>query len=101
MLYSGHKINVISPSGAGNRHFWDLLARIEDHINIILKYFSLQMPYAAVSAVSSLPVAGAKMALCVHTWLTKHKEGPQITSFSCLFLSFFTVYTRKMGTHLL
>ena len=55
------------------------------------------MPYTAVRAVSSLPVAGAKMALSVHTWLTKHKEGPQITSFSRLFLSFFTVYTRKMG----
>jgi len=54
------------------------------------------MPYTAVRAVSSLPAAGAKMALSVHTWLTKHKEGPQITSFSCLFLSFFTVCPRKM-----
>ena len=74
MLYSGHKINVISPSGAGNRHFLDLLARISDHINIILKYFHRKMPYTTVRAVSSLPVAGAKMALSVHTWLTKHKE---------------------------
>ena len=41
-------------------------------------------------AVSSLPVAGAKVALSVHTWLTKPKEGPRITSFSWLFLSFFT-----------
>ena len=54
------------------------------------------MPYTTARAVSSLPVAGAKMALSVHTWITKHKEGPQITSFSCLFLSFFTVYTQKM-----
>jgi len=58
VLYSGHKINVISPSGAGNRHFWDLLARIEDHINIILKYFSLQMPYAAVG---NPPKSGPKL----------------------------------------
>jgi len=53
------------------------------------------MPYTTARAVSSLPVAGAKMALSVHTWITKHKEGPQITSFSCLFLSFFTVYTEN------
>jgi len=45
--------------------------------------------------MSSLPAAGAKMALFVHTWLTKQKEGPQITSFSCLFLSFFTVHTKN------
>ena len=45
------------------------------------------MPYTAVTALSSLPVAGAKMVLSVHTWLTKHKEGPQYrpTSSSCLF----------------
>ena len=36
------------------------------------------------------------MALSVHTRLTKHKEGPQYTLFSCPFLSVFTVYTRKM-----
>ena len=35
--YKLHKINVISPSGAGNRHFCDLLARVQDDINIILK----------------------------------------------------------------
>ena len=87
---------VYQRSGAGNRHFCDLLAKIEHHINMILKYFSLEMPYTAIRAVSSLPVAGAKVALSVHTWLTKHKERPRITSFSCLFLSFFTVYTRKM-----
>ena len=96
MLYSGHKINIIASCGAGNHYFRDWLARIEDHINIILKYFSLEMPYTAIRAVSSLPVAGPKMALSVHTWLIVHKEGPQITSLSCLFLSFFTVYTRKM-----
>jgi len=37
----------------------------------------------------------------VRIWLTKHKEGPQITSFLCMFLSFFTVYTRKMPFFLL
>ena len=58
-----------------------------------------KVPYTTVRAVSSLLVAGAKMALSMHTWLTKHKEGPQITSFSCLFLTFFTVYTRKMPCH--
>ena len=44
------------------------------------------MPFTTVRAVSSLPVAGAKMALSVHTWLTKHKQGPQIVSviFHCL-----------------
>ena len=47
-----------------------------------------KVPYITVRAVSSLLVAGAKIALSVHTWLTKHKEGPQITSFSCLFLTF-------------
>ena len=67
VLYSGHKINVISPSGAGNRHFYDLLARIEDHINIILKYYSPEKPYTTVRAVSSLPVVGAKMAFSVCT----------------------------------
>jgi len=33
------QINVISPSGAGNQHFCDLLARAQDHVDIILKYF--------------------------------------------------------------
>ena len=51
------------------------------------------MSYTAVRAVSSLPVAGAKWNFPCKT---KHKEGPQYTSFSCLFLSVFTVYTRKM-----
>jgi len=60
VLYSGHKINIIAPSDAGNRHFCDWSARTEDHINIILKYFSLEMTYRAIRAVSSLPVAGAK-----------------------------------------
>ena len=41
-----------------------------------------------VRAVSSVPVAVTKMALSVHVWLTKHKEGPQYTSFSCPFLAF-------------
>jgi len=44
-----------------------------------------------VLGVSSVSVVVAKMALSVHIWLTKRKEGPQYTSFSCLFLAFFTV----------
>ena len=30
---------VYERSGAGNRHFCDLLAKIEDHINMILNLF--------------------------------------------------------------
>jgi len=57
---------VYQRSGAGNRHFCNLLARIEDHINII-RNFSPAMQYRAVMGVSSLPVVGAKMALSVCT----------------------------------
>ena len=41
-------------------------------------------------SVSSLPVAGAEMAVSVHTWLTKHEKDHNVHHFyACL--SFFTV----------
>ena len=51
------------------------------------------MPYAAVSAVSSLPVAGAKMALCVHTWLTKQRRTTNYIIFMPVSVIFHGVHT--------
>ena len=45
---------VYQTSGAENRHFCNMSARIDDHINIHLSNFWLEMQYSAVMGVSKM-----------------------------------------------